>query len=408
MEIENQPKLSYSKEKIRLGVLTFYLSQGLCFASWASRIPDIKNYFSVTDDFIWGLLLFLIPVGKFLAIPLAGYTVSKFGSKVMVQIAVMGYAISLFGIGITPTPNIYLLGVWLFAFGVFWNLTDISLNTQGIDIERLFDKTVMGSFHGAWSLAACIGALIGFMMINFQVNQLYHFTIVFVVITLSWLINRKYLQADLQQKPDSAEIKNTEQIVTEKGKRRFKMPELVLIQLGIIGLFALIVESAMFDWGGVYFETAVGAPKSLQIGFLLFMVMMTAGRFLMHKAYSTFGKKKTVQIAGLLIFAGMFISALFPSVILCSIGFMLVGLGISCMVPTIYNAVGEKSKTPTSIALTILSTISFMGSLVAPLLIGSISQSLNMSYAYMIVGLLGLAMVIVTSVTGAISDKKSE
>lgn len=404
MEIENQSELSYPKEKIRLGVLTFYLSQGLCFASWASRIPDIKNYFSVTDDFIWGLLLFLIPVGKFLAIPLAGYTVSKFGSKVMVQVAVLGYAISLFGIGVTPTPNIYLLGICLFAFGVFWNLTDISLNTQGIDVERLFDKTVMGSFHGAWSLAACIGALIGFVMINFQVNQFYHFTIVFVVIALSWLINRKYLQADLNIK--TAPIEEIDNEKRSKGKRRFKMPELVLIQLGVIGLFALIVESAMFDWGGIYFETAVAAPKSLQIGFLLFMVMMTAGRFLMHKAYNTFGKKKTVQIAGILIFVGMFISALFPSVILCSIGFMLVGLGISCMVPTIYSAVGEKSKTPTSIALTILSTISFMGSLVAPLLIGSISESLNMSYAYMVVGLLGLAMVVVTTLTGAISDKK--
>lgn len=407
MNTQNQPELAYPKEKIRLGILTFYLCQGLCFASWASRIPDIKSYFSVTDDFIWGVLLFLIPVGKFLAIPLAGYTVSKLGSKIMVQVAIMGYAISLFGIGVTPTPNIYLLGVWLFAFGVFWNLTDISLNTQGIDVERLFDKTVMGSFHGAWSLAACIGALIGFAMINFQVSQFYHFTVVFIAIALSWLINRKYLQGDFNTKVATEEVELDKLENKEKGKRRFKMPELVLIQLGLIGLFALIVESAMFDWGGLYFETTVAAPKSLQIGFLLFMVMMTAGRFLMHKAYNSFGKKRTVQIAGLFIFVGMFISALFPSVILCSIGFMLVGLGISCMVPTIYSAVGEKSKTPTSIALTILSTISFMGSLVAPLLIGSISESLNMSYAYMIVGLLGLAMVLVITFTGAISDNKN-
>ena len=51
--------------------------------------------------------------------------------------------------------------------------------------------------------------------------------------------------------------------------------------LGVVGLFALVVESAMFDWSGLYFESVLQVPKSLQIGFLVFMVMMTVGRFLM-------------------------------------------------------------------------------------------------------------------------------
>ena len=388
-----------SLEKIRLGVLTFFLCQGLCFASWASRIPDIKDALQVSDTFIWGLILFMIPVGKFLAIPLAGYTVSKFGSRIMVQIAILGYALSLFLIGISS--DIYVLGTCLFLFGIFWNLTDISLNTQAIGIEKIFGKTIMGSFHGAWSLAACFGAVIGFAMINFQISHAYHFTGIFALIILSWLFNRSALQPDLKTSPVIEEIKSIE----ETPKKKLKMPELILIQLGIIGLCALIVESAMFDWGGVYFESIVKAPKSLQIGFLVFMIMMTTGRFLTNKAYQLFGKQRTIQIAGALIFVGMFISALFPSIILCSLGFMCVGLGISCMVPTIYSVVGEKSKMPTSIALTILSTISFVGSLIAPLLIGSISHSLNMKYAYIVVGLLGLVIVALTTFTNAMKER---
>lgn len=389
-----------SLEKIRLGVLTFFLCQGLCFASWASRIPDIKDNLQVSDTFIWGLILFMIPVGKFLAIPLAGYTVSKFGSRIMVQIAILGYALSLFLIGISS--DIYILGACLFLFGIFWNLTDISLNTQAIGIEKIFGKTIMGSFHGAWSLAACFGAVIGFAMINFQISHAYHFTGILVLIVLSWLFNRSALQADAKTTPVVEEVKAIE----ETQKRKLKMPELILIQLGIIGLCALIVESAMFDWGGVYFESIVKAPKSLQIGFLVFMIMMTTGRFLTNKAYQLFGKQRTIQIAGALIFIGMFISALFPSIILCSLGFMFVGLGISCMVPTIYSVVGQKSKMPTSIALTILSTISFVGSLIAPLLIGSISHTLNMKYAYIVVGLLGLVIVALTTFTNAMKDEK--
>lgn len=402
----DQLNLGYSKEKIKLAVTSFYLCQGLCFATWASRISSIKDYFGISDDFIWAIILFMIPVGKFIAIPLAGYTVSKLGSKIMVQVAILGYALSLFLVGITQ--NIYILGTCLFLFGVFWNLTDISLNTQGIGVERIFGKTIMGSFHGAWSLAACIGALIGFLMINFHVNTFYHFTIIALLILATWLISRKFLQPDVKNNNDETEKEKVAGMkkVLEGKESKFKMPELVLIQLGIIGLFALVVESAMFDWGNVYFKTTVKAPDSLLIGFLIFMVMMTVGRFSTNSAYKALGKQKTIQLAGLCIFIGMFLSALIPHVITTSIGFMLVGLGISCIVPTIYSIVGEKSKTPTSIALTILSTISLIGSLIAPLLIGSISKLFNMNYAYMIVGILGLAIVLITTFTKAIKEEK--
>lgn len=394
----------YSKETIRIRVMTFFLLQGLCFASWASRIPDIKDNLDVSDTRIWGLILFLIPVGKFLAIPLAGYTVSKIGSKIMVQVSILGYGLALFLIGISS--SIYMLGGCLLLFGIFWNLTDISLNTQAIGVEKLYGRTIMATFHGAWSLAACIGAVIGFGMINLHVFQAYHFELIFAIIIVVWFINKKYLQDDTTVQPSvETEIK---EIKEEKKKWKLSMPELILLQLGLIGLFALIVESAMFDWGGIYFETIVKAPPSLQIGFLVFMVMMTVGRFLTNTAYSKFGKRMTMQLSGLFIFLGMFISGLFPSVVPCSIGFMLVGLGISTIVPTIYSVVGEKSKTKTSIALTILSSISFIGSLIAPLLIGYVSHLKDMKYAYMIIGVIGGCIILMATFTNALSPTKKE
>lgn len=184
----------YPKEQIRGAVLGFFLAQGLCFSSWASRIPDIKEFFEVNYAFYWGLVLFLIPVGKFVAIPLAGYLVSKLGSRIMVQVSVTGYALSLFAIGLSQT--IYMLGVCLFCFGVCWNLCDISLNTQGIGIERLYGRTIMASFHGGWSLAACLGALIGFIMIVSDVSPFWHFTLIAgIILGVVWW-GRSYLQED--------------------------------------------------------------------------------------------------------------------------------------------------------------------------------------------------------------------
>lgn len=397
----------YTDKRIHYGVLTFFLAQGLCFSSWASRIPDIKDVFAGNDALFWGITLFLIPVGKFIAIPLAGYLVSKSGSRIMVQISIAGYGISLFCIGLVP--NIYLLGLCLFCFGIFWNLCDISLNTQGIGIERSLNKTIMASFHGAWSLAACLGALIGFIMIVSDITPLFHFTFIAFIILLIILYGRRFLQNDedmvISGETEKQEEKNEAPALTSFIKK----PEMLLIKLGIASLFALVVESAMFDWSGVYFESVLNVPKSLQIGFLVFMVMMTVGRFGANKAYKALGKRKVLQISGFLIFAGFFTVALlggiFESIILKvvinSLGFMFVGLGISSMAPTIYSIVGAKSKTPVGIALTILSGISFIGSLVAPLLIGSITQAFSMVYAYMVIGLLGLCILLMTTFNNA-------
>lgn len=404
--MNTQSALIASKERIRWAVLTFFLAQGLCFSTWASRIPDIHSLSGIQDAFYWGLVLFFIPVGKFVAIPLAGYLVSKWGSRIMAQLSVLGYAAALFTIGLSP--SIYTLAVCLFVFGVFWNMCDISLNTQGIGIERLYGRTIMASFHGGWSLGACLGALIGFIMIVSDIQPSGHFTMVAVAILLIVLQGRKYLQedADLPAKASTDEASKGEQKKEAPALLSFiRNPEFLLIQLGLCGLFALVVESAMFDWSGVYFESVLQVPKSLQIGFLVFMVMMTVGRFLANYAYNLLGKQRVLQVAGLFIFIGFFTSALLGNqfesmttkVVVNSIGFMLVGLGISSMVPTIYSLVGAKSKTPVGIALSILSSISFIGSLIAPLLIGAITQQFDMKYAYMVVGLLGLCILLMTT-----------
>lgn len=300
-------QFTHPKERIRFAILTFFFAQGLCMASWASRIPDFKDVFAANYAFYWGLILFMIPVGKFVAIPLAGYLVSKLGSRSMVQVSILGYASSLLCVGLVH--EVYLLGFLLFCFGVCWNLCDISFNTQGIEVERIYGKTIMATFHGGWSLGACAGALIGFVMILAGVSPIWHYTLIFIIILIIALSGRKYLQESASQETEVSDTKTQERNAAKapNGFRLlFQKPEMLLLQLGLVGLFALIVESAMFDWSAVYFESVVHVPKSLQIGFLVFMIMMATGRFLTNYAYQLWGKKKVLQLAGSFICIGFF------------------------------------------------------------------------------------------------------
>ncbi|MDR3056800.1 MAG: MFS transporter, partial [Prevotella sp.] len=181
----------YSKQRIRYAVLSLFIAQGLCFASWASRLPDIKKDFNVESYLHYGLLMFLLPLGKFVAIPIVGFLLPRIGSKKTVLISIIGYALALFMVSIIP--GITGLGITLFLFGIFWNMTDISLNTQAIEVERIYGKPIIATFHASWSLAAVIGAVIGYSMINLNVITLYHFSIITVVAIIVILLNYKYL-----------------------------------------------------------------------------------------------------------------------------------------------------------------------------------------------------------------------
>ena len=84
---------------------------------------------------------------------------------------------------------------------------------------------------------------------------------------------------------------------------------------------------------------------------------------------------------------------------------MLIGLGISCVVPTLYSIVGDKAKTPVGIALTIMSSISFIGPLTAPLLVGSIAQNISLKAAYLTIGVFGLCIVAIAIFSKTLKEK---
>lgn len=398
--------ISYSKEKTRYAVLSLFLAQGLCFASWASRLTDIKSSFNLQDLVHFGLLVTLQPIGKFLAIPIVGFLMQRIGNKNTVLISLGGFIISLFFIGLTS--NIYFLGTFFALFGICWNMTDISLNTQAIEVERMYGRTIIATFHAGWSIAACIGALIGFLMINLNVPPRFHFMLVALVGLAVVIYSFRFLLDDVK-----LEEKKDEKPEKEKATYNWKVifSEIILFQLGLVWMFALIIENTMFDWSNVYFESTIHAPKTMQVGFLVFMIMMTVGRLLANYAYRIWSKQTILKIAGTLIFIGFFTSSILIGhaesmilkVVVNSIGFMLIGLGISCIVPTIYSIVGEKVKSITvGAALTIMSGISFVGPLVTNVFIGFISKYWGLETAYLSVGFIGVCILLIVSLSKTI------
>ncbi|MGV3508960.1 MAG: MFS transporter [Sphingobacteriaceae bacterium] len=361
--------------RIRWAVSLFYWGQGVSFASWASRIPDIKYNLQLSDALL-GSILLALPLGQLFTMPISGRLVTRFGSRKVLIISAPLYVLALSNLGLATAP--WHLAVFLFLFGVVGNMCNISVNTQGVEAEKLFPKPIMTSFHGAWSIGGFTGALIGLAMINLHVSTYLHFVIIVAFMWCNVFLNYKYLVPG----------KGTG---TAAKSRLFIKPEGVLMQLGIIGFCSMAAEGAMFDWSGVYFKDIVNAPSSLVVlGYASFMIMMAVGRFLGDSVILKLGRRRTVQISGLVIGAGMFISVVFPYIIPATIGFMLVGLGVSSIVPTVYSVAGKNEKVSAGMALAMVSSVSYLGFLMGPPLIGYISALSNLRYSYAVIGCFGL------------------
>ena len=302
------------KKKIRTAISLFYFLQGFCFASWASRIDIITHQLHISDAAL-GSILLAIPIGQICTLPFSQWAVRKFKSKNTEPIAISLYAFTLLSISFVSSA--VQLAVCLFFFGVFANIGNISVNTQGINAERMYHRPIMSSFHGLWSLAGCTGALMAILVRHYNISTFYHF---FISASITWIITffaRKLLLDDFSPvKPSNkAEKKNFFKTLKDNS---------LLLKLGLICAFAMACEGAMFDWSGKYFRDVVHAKGgTILLGYFVFMFTMTLGRLIGDRLVIAFGRKKLLRINGLLIMTGLLIAIIFPHVITAAIGFMI-------------------------------------------------------------------------------------
>ncbi len=381
MKTYQNAKVSYLN-RIRWAVSLFYFGMGLCFATWASRIPTIKTALLLSDG-VLGTTLFALPVGQLTMMFFSGKLVTRFGSHRILPFSVLMYTFSMTNLGLAQ--NAWQLALGLFAFGIFANLTNIAINTQGVYTEELFKRTIMSSFHGAWSLAGFTGALVGLGLMALQISTYTHFLIVAAVVLLLVAFNVNYL------------VKAKEKIQGIK-KKRFSKPDKSLVLLGIIGFCSMASEGVMFDWSGVYFKDIIKVPGALVVlGYTSFMIMMASGRFFGDGLIDRFGRKKVMQISGVMISTGLFTAVLFPFLIPSTLAFMFVGLGVSTIVPTLYSIAGKHPTIPTGEALTAVSSVSFLGFLMGPPVIGYIAELSSLRFSFAFIGIFGFMIALMVS-----------
>lgn len=354
--------------RIRLSIFYFYFIMGLIFASWASRIPDIKSSLHLNDGQL-GQVLFAMPLGQLMMMVVSGYLVNKFGSRI-----ILITAMTLYGIALTliPQANSFVqLFLILFLFGITSNMANIAVNTQAVSLEALYKRNIMSSFHGLWSLGGLTGGILGAVFAETKFSIFTHLVIILILGVIGIIIfSRGLLVQDIKENSDA-----------KTSKKAFKLDSAIII-LGLIGFGSMFCEGTMFDWSSVYFSTIIKPDETfVRMGYIASMGAMTFGRFVADRFVNRYQVSVVLRFCGILITSGLLLATIAPGLIISTFGFLLIGLGVSSIVPICYSAAGKLKTMSASIAITAVSSISFLGFMIGPPLIGLLSEITNLRIA---------------------------
>jgi MFS family permease len=364
-----------AKNRQRIFLSIFFFLSGVCFSTWASRIPTIKESFAFNDAEL-GTVLLCMPISSLIGLPLSGWLVSRYDSRIPMTVGFTAVALSLTLIGIATKLYVLVSAICLFAFSM--RIFSISVNTQAIALQKQFQRKINGSFHGLWSTGGIVGVGISTLFVALDISMRVHLvTITLITVPIIAYSYQFLLRNDRSPSGNRLSL----------GK-----PDPYIIYLGILVFFAAICEGGMFDWSGVYFKEVVQVDL-FTLGYLIFMIFMALSRFFSDRVIEEIGMPRTFVLSASLIISGIGLAISFPFFWTSMIGFCLVGFGSASIIPMTFLLAGSSKKYSPGMAISIIATYSIVGMLIGPPLIGYISHAVDLRFAFITFAISGMMLI---------------
>ena len=383
--------LKKSAIRARNGLWATFFFMGVVSMAWVARIPEIRDANGLNNGQL-GLILISSTIGAVIGAQLAGRLIHMFGTKPIINGAVVIMPVGLIVMGFSTSPITLIAG--LFVMGLGYSSMDISSNTQAVVIEKLLNKRVMSSFHALWSCGAFATTILGGAIAR-HVSPRDNLVGVGVACLILFIPSTMHLL------PPSLDDHNGGEEETQAKIPFFGKDVLPLWGMGIGLLGGLIAEGAASDWGAILLRDDMGYGIGVNASaFATFSLAMITARFLGDRALDRFGPRKTVLYGGYLGGIGLGLgiaigvplshSHPIPALIIVNIGFACAGLGIGPMFPAYILAASQIPGIASSVAIARVGVIGLAGYFIGPSVTGAIAQltSLPIAMTYPILMLL--------------------
>lgn len=376
------PEIQLSAQ--RLSTRFSFFGLGFATAAWAPLIPFAQQrlHFNHAD---FGLLLLCSGLGAMLAMPATGKIVQRIGCRVPIGFALLLLAVLLPSLSLWTTP--LMMAITLFLFGTAAGSLGVALNIQAVVVEKNSLKSLMSGFHGMASLGGLAGVLTITALLALSISAVMSAFAVSLLLVIIVFLSVPY---------NIKAVENTLLEASSKVKKsiRQRLPQPLIILIGIACFIIFMTEGAAMDWSGIYLTQQYGVNTAFAgLAYTFFAIAMTTGRFTGHYLIRYFGEKKLLTYSAICATLGLALVSIVPYWWLVLVGYTLVGTGCSNIVPIMFSRAGRQTVMPSAVALSCVSTMAYTGILVGPAFIGMVSELIGLSTVFM--ALSGLLLLIV-------------
>ena len=353
-----------------------FLLAGFSAAAWASLVPVAKAATGVNEGQL-GLVLLCLGIGSLLAMPVSGVVSTRHGCRKVLMVC--GVALCACLPLLASVQNVFTLAAALFFFGAMIGTFDCVMNIQAVIVERDSKRPLMSGFHGFYSLGGLLGAATTSAIMDLGVSPFATVS----AIALAGVLLLMGIRRHVLPYGNPAE------------GPPFALPRGEVLFLGMLCMTVFLVEGSMMDWSAVMLAENHGMPVAQAgYGFAAFSLTMTFGRLTGDRIVARVGRRSVVTVGGLLAMGGILLATLVPLWQAALLGYAMVGLGCSNIVPVLFTAVGRQTSMPQSVAVPAMSTLGYAGVLAGPAAIGFIAHHSSLPMAFLLVAALMLFVAI--------------
>jgi MFS family permease len=345
--------------------MTFFLN-GLAFGGWAAQVPRATQRLQM-DEGMLGLVLLGMGVGAVLAMAFSGRMIARYGAGLLIRLSLVVFLASYIGLSTAPTLELFAAAVLL--FGAAGGLMDVAMNAYASDVEVHMDWRVMASFHGMWSVGGLVGAAIASYLLAIS-SDLTQALVLSAAIAVLFLTCQHHLVALRRH-------------AHERSGQRLVIGRLTVI-LAVLAALSFSAEGAVRDWSSLFLADDLDASIDRAAwGFAAFSATMAACRLSGDWMRVRFGERNVVVISGIVAVIGFVLCIGFDDIMLAVIGFALVGLGLSNIVPILISAAGRDATPGPSIAFVV--SFGYAGFLASPPILGFIASRTSLATMFAVV-----------------------
>lgn len=362
MSPDPSPPAAASFRRHQWAIAALFASLGFQYATWAARIPALKDDLGLNAAEV-GVLLMAAGIGAVVSFPLVDPLMRRFGSRTLALLSALGLAALLFALAAAPNFPLALLVLGL--DGVLVGCLNVAMNAQGAALEARFERTTMARLHATFSGGSLLAALLASRMTATTSSVTAHFAVAAALLVVLGAYARTGLLTD-----DRPAQPHKEQKEEKARRKRWTMPSRLVLWMCCAMAFGTVTEGAMNDWSTLYMREVVDASHQLApLGIAVVSAMMVLARLFADGWRGRFGDGRVVVVGSALATAGLVFALVGGGVVTALIGFACVGLGIAAVTPCVYVAAARQG----SDALALVAAMGTTGLLAGPPLIGFVA-----------------------------------